>query len=102
MIIKKPYAFLIKKFRWIHGILFAMLVFLAIKSVNIYTFFSDYATNHTYTLSSTLASEYIDVMLFAVTILAILFSALIYNKYIKINIHFFFYFLWIKYNKSIN
>lgn len=78
MIIKKPYAFLIKKFRWIHGILFAMLVFLAIKSVNIYTFFSDYATNHTYTLSSTLASEYIDVMLFAVTILAILFSALIY------------------------
>ena len=71
MIIKKPYAFLIKKFRWIHGILFAMLVFLAVKSVNIYTFFSDYATNHYYVMSSMLASEYIDLTLFVVTILAI-------------------------------
>ncbi len=78
MIIKKPYAFLIKKFRWIHGILFVMLAYLGIRSVEIYTFFSDYATNHTYTLSSTLASEYIDILLFAVTVLAILFSALIY------------------------
>lgn len=78
MIIKKPYAFLIKKFRWIHGILFAMLVFLAIKSINIYTFFSDYATNHYYVMSSMLASEYIDLTLFVVTILAVLISALIY------------------------
>lgn len=78
MIIKKPYAFLIKKFRWIHGILFAMLVFLAIKSINIYTFFSDYATNHYYVMSSMLASEYIDLTLFVVTILAVLVSALIY------------------------
>ena len=78
MIIKKPYAFLIKKFRWIHGILFAMLVFLAVKSVNIYTFFSDYATNHYYVMSSMLASEYIDLTLFVVTILAILLSVLIY------------------------
>lgn len=78
MIIKKPYAFLIKKFRWIHGILFAMLVFLAVKSINIYTFFSDYATNHYYVMSSMLASEYIDLTLFVVTILAILVSALIY------------------------
>lgn len=78
MIIKKPYAFLIKKFRWIHGILFAMLVFLAVKSINIYTFFSDYATNHYYVMSSMLASEYIDLTLFVVTILAVLVSALIY------------------------
>ncbi len=78
MIIKKPYAFLIKKFRWIHGILFAMLVFLAVKSINIYTFFSDYATNHYYVMSSMLASEYIDLTLFVVTILAVLISALIY------------------------
>lgn len=78
MIIKKPYAFLIKKFRWIHGILFAMLVFLAVKSVNIYTFFSDYATNHYYVMSSMLASEYIDLTVFVVTILAILVSVLIY------------------------
>ncbi len=78
MIIKKPYVFLIKKFRWIHGILFAMLVFLAVKSINIYTFFSDYATNHYYVMSSMLASEYIDLTLFVVTILAVLVSALIY------------------------
>lgn len=78
MIIKKPYAFLIKKFRWIHGILFAMLVFLAVKSINIYTFFSDYATNHYYVMSSMLASEYIDLTLFVVTILGVLVSALIY------------------------
>lgn len=78
MIIKKPYAFLIKKFRWIHAILFALLVYLAVRSMAIYTFFSDYATNHTYTLSTTLASEYIDFILFGVTILAILLSGLIY------------------------
>ena len=55
-----------------------MLVFLAVKSVNIYTFFSDYVTNHYYVMSSMLASEYIDLTLFVVTILAILVSVLIY------------------------
>lgn len=78
MIIKKPYAFLIKKFRWIHGILFAMLAYLSVRSIDIYTFFSDYDANQSYTMSSTLASDYIDFILFGVNILAILFSALIY------------------------
>lgn len=78
MIIKKPYAFLIKHFRWIHAILFAMLVFLAVKSVDIYTFFSDYASKHYYVMSSMLASEYINLTLFLVIIGVLLMCLLIY------------------------
>ena len=44
MIVKKPYAFLIKHFRIIHGILFVLLGYIMLKSADISSFFSDYAS----------------------------------------------------------
>lgn len=78
MIIKRPYAFLIKKFRLIHAILFATLLYIAIKTFDIYTFFNDYAINHVYLSSGDLASSYINAFTFLVIIFAILFGLLIY------------------------
>lgn len=78
MIVKKPYAFLIKNFRIIHGFLFAMILYLTIKSFNIYTFFSEYVTNHFFVSSDSLASTYINYFMFASAVLIILVSALVY------------------------
>lgn len=78
MIIKKPYAFLIKKFRLIHTILFVLLLYIAIKTFDIYTFFNDYAINHVYLSSGNLASSYISVFTFIIIVIAILFGTLIY------------------------
>ena len=78
MVIKKPYAFLIKHFRLIHGILFGMLLFLMLQSVEIYSFFNDYATNHTFLVQDNLASLYITPTMFILVILAILVLFVIY------------------------
>lgn len=78
MIIKKPYAFLIKKFRLIHAILFVLLLYIGIKTFDIYTFFNDYAVNHVYLSSGDLASTYINLFTFIVIVFAVLFGALIY------------------------
>ncbi len=74
MVIRKPYAFLIKHFRLIHGILFVMLVYLAIKSLSIYSFFNDYATNHFYTPTANLVSSHINLFMFLMCVLIILIS----------------------------
>ncbi len=78
MIVRKPYAFLIKHFRLIHGLLFAMLVFLTIKSVSIYTFFNEYATRHYFTNTNTLVSDYISGLMFIVAILVMIVCAIVY------------------------
>ena len=78
MIVKKPYAFLIKNFRIIHALLFVMLVYLGIKSLDIYTFFNMYATKFVYTYAADLAVKYVNYYMFIVDILAILVSLLIY------------------------
>ena len=78
MIIKKPYAFLIKNFRIIHALLFVMLIFLAIKSVGIYDFFSDYVSNHYYINQINLASNYVNVTMYIVAIFAIIITSIIY------------------------
>ena len=78
MIIKKPYAFLIKNFRIIHGILFGMLLYLFINSMSIYSFFSSYASNGYYTMQNNLADNYISFMMFIACILVMIVSAIIY------------------------
>lgn len=78
MIIKKPYAFLIKNFRIIHGILFLMLTFLCIKSFAIYTFFSEYVKNHYYISTTNLASDYVSILMYVIDILSILVILIIY------------------------
>ena len=78
MVIKKPYAFLIKNFRLIHAALFIMLIFITVKSFSIYTFFGNYAQNHVYNSTGHLADTYAGFGIFAVTILALAISFVIY------------------------
>ena len=78
MVIKKPYAFLIKHFRLIHGLLFGVLVFLFIQSVNIYTFFNNYAVSHNYLNQAGLADTYITPLMIILNIVAILIALVIY------------------------
>ena len=77
MIIKKPYAFILKHFRLIHLLLLIPMLFLVTQTKEITTFFREYAANG-YTLGSStdilssLASNYINIfMYFAVIIIMI-------------------------------
>ena len=70
MIVKKPYAFLIKHFRIIHGILFALLAYIMLKSADISSFFSDYVSRQTFTRIDGLTAMYVDYVTFFSIILA--------------------------------
>ncbi len=68
MILKKPYAFIIKHFRIIHLLLIIPMLYLITKTKGIVTFFSDYIANG-YMLSSdyvlsNLASNYINIWMY--------------------------------------
>ena len=78
MVIKKPYAFLIKHFRLVHGLLFVLLVYLIGKSFNIYGFFNSYAINHTYVNQGNLASTYISIPMYIAAIISALVMLVIY------------------------
>lgn len=78
MIIKKPYAFLIKHFRLVHALLFCLLLFIVFKSFNIYSFFSNYAQTHLYVNTNNLADSYVPGFLYLITILAVIVSFIIY------------------------
>ena len=78
MIIRKPYAFLIKNFRLIHGLLFVLLTFIFIKSIEISTFFSSYATQHYFTNTATLVSDHVNFLVLIAPIFIIILSSIIY------------------------
>ena len=71
MIIKKPYAMLIKYFKIVHIILFVFLTFLLFKFRSIYTFFKDYLANSTYLYLENMASEYVGIPTIFISILLI-------------------------------
>ncbi len=78
MIIKKPYAFLIKHFRMIHLILTVFVLFLLMKTHSIYKFFSDFSKNGYYAYSDNLTSKYINFYMFIAIIFVIVLAAFIY------------------------
>lgn len=78
MIIKKPYAFLIKHFRLIHLILSSLLIFLAYKSHLVYKFFNDYVKNGYYTYSSEISGSYINFYMFLTIVGVLVVTAFIY------------------------
>ncbi len=78
MVIKKPYAFLIKHFRLIHAFLLGLLIYVLADSFSIYSFFSNYAKTGLYFNTSNLASTYVPALLFIVTVIAILVTFVIY------------------------
>ena len=78
MIIKKPYAFLIKHFRLIHLILSSLLIFLAYKTHSVYKFFNDYVKNGYYTYSSEISGTYINFYMFLAIVGILVVAAFIY------------------------
>ncbi len=78
MIIRKPYAFLIKHFRLVHGILFGLLIYLIGSSFGVYNFFSQYAQLGFFYDQANLSSHYVSFMMFIASILATIFAFIIY------------------------
>ncbi len=77
MVLKKPYAFLIKNFKIIHLILFAVILYITYRYSKIYSFFADYVRNNN-TVGVTIANTYIPITIFLAVFLVIIFSALMW------------------------
>jgi len=76
MILRRPYAFLIKHFRIIHLILFGLIAYITIKANNIVSFFKEYIEfNGNIEIIS---SNYISYYMFTSVLLIIFFSMIIY------------------------
>lgn len=72
MILKKPYGFLIKRFRIIHIILTALTIFIAVSSRNILAFFRRFISNgYSVTVIDNMASEYISWTIYVTIILVV-------------------------------
>ena len=71
MIIRKPYAFLIKYFKIIHIAIFILLSILLFKLRAIYMFFKNYLLTGTYIYVSNMASKYIGFPLILISIILI-------------------------------
>ena len=78
VILKKPYAFLIKHFRLIHVILTAMITYMLVRTFKIYSFFSRYVDNVYSTLGDAVPSHYITGFMIVIVILIVTFALLIY------------------------
>ncbi len=77
MVIKKPYAFLIKNFKLIHVILFVLMCYMAVVTFNIFDFFNTYASNNSI-YSIELVSSYINLFVFLDCIIVIAASLVVY------------------------
>lgn len=71
MIIRKPYAFLIKYFKIIHITLFFLIIYLVIKTRNLYIFFKDFSSTGTYTYIENMATNYVTVFMIITSIILI-------------------------------
>ena len=76
MILKRPYAFLIKHFRLIHLIMFSILLYITINARNILNFFKDYITYNGNI--EIISSNYINYYIFIGILLLIILSVIIF------------------------
>ena len=76
MILRRPYAFLIKHFRLIHLILFILFAYITLKANNILSFFKEYININGNI--EVIASNYINSLIFISIILIIALSVTIY------------------------
>ncbi len=86
MILKKPYAFLVKYFKLIHGIILAGAIFILFKFHNIVDFFNTYISNNQrITGADEISSKYIDwtisfSLVFVLVITGVIMALMIYKK----------------------
>ena len=79
MILRKPYAFLIKNFRKIHLLMMLFMAYVGYSSNNILKFFNHFIETGTFNRSSfSLSAQYISIFLIISTILVIAISSVIY------------------------
>ena len=76
MILRRPYAFLIKHFRLIHLVMLGMLLYVILKSRSILNFFKDYITYNGN--MEVIASDYISYFIFVSLILVMMLSCVIF------------------------
>ena len=76
MILRRPYAFLIKHFRFIHLILFSLMVYITVMANNILKFFTEYITNNGNI--EVIAANYINSFIIISIILIIVLSIVVY------------------------
>lgn len=77
VILRKPYAFLIKHFKKIHILLLLIMLYGVYKTNNLSNFFSNYARNTSGFYESTLASTYINSLFFMGCISIIIISTVV-------------------------
>lgn len=78
MIIRKPFAFLIKHFRIIHLLLLVPMLYLALKFGDISSFFKDYVNAGYKTVETTIAGNYITILTFLSLFILIISNAIIF------------------------
>lgn len=78
MILKKPYAFLIKYFRIIHLLLVIPIIYLILKTGNIVNFFTGYVNAGYYTDIMNLSSTFINYFMYIAAIVVLLSGVAIY------------------------
>ncbi|MDD3048790.1 MAG: DUF4352 domain-containing protein [Bacilli bacterium] len=80
MILKKPYAFLIKNFKKIHILLTILIIYATYRISNILQFFNNYVDNGTFSYNGTesLVSNYIDIYLYLTILVIIVITSIIY------------------------
>ena len=78
MIIRKPYAFLIKHFRMIHLFMFACVLYVSYKSTALLNFFNGYVKNGYYSYVDNLSGTLINFYVFAAIITIVLLGITIY------------------------
>lgn len=78
MIIRKPYAFLIKNFKIIHLLLLIPMLYLAFKFGDIASFFREYVAAQYTTPETIIAGNYITILIYIVLFLLIIANSIIY------------------------
>ena len=72
MILRKPYAMLIKYFKIIHIVMFVFFGYLVFAFRKIFYFFSDYIKSGTFIYTDDIASKYISPLIFVITIILLI------------------------------
>lgn len=78
MILRKPYALLIKNFKKIHFVLAVLVTFILFKCNEILTFFKEYIAHGSYAHVGDLASQYIGEYLYIAIILVVVITIVVF------------------------
>ena len=78
MILRKPYAFLIKHFKFIHIILTFLLSYVFYKSVNLLTFFNEYIGANQMTNVVGAESYLFDTFMFWASVLIVMLALIVF------------------------